>query len=138
MHVYSMVSKVVFWGKNCCVVGYSWFSCVPCAIEHLKTGLYFTGIVKGHSSEFPKKFVHELAFHSDSKCGETRASHNNTECGIIMAHCWYEPGPDKPPRPGRPQRNPEIPMHRAVIHAFYFRLHHWTEKNRKIIMINIV
>ena len=31
-HVYSMVSKVVFWGKQRCVIGKSWFSSVPCAI----------------------------------------------------------------------------------------------------------
>ena len=31
--------------------------------------------MKGRSSEFPKKFFHESAFHSDSKCGKIRTLH---------------------------------------------------------------
>lgn len=60
--------------------------------------------MKGRSSEFPKNFFHESAFDSDSKRGETSTLHSNTEYGTMMAHCWYEPGPDKPPKPGRPRR----------------------------------
>ena len=85
-----------YFGTKRCVVGDSWFASVPCAIELLKRGLYFTGIVKGRSSEFPKTFFHESAFDSDSKRGETRTLHSNTEYGAMMAHCWYDPGPDKP------------------------------------------
>ena len=91
-----------YFGTKRCVVGDSWFASVPCAIELLKRGLYFTGIVKGRSSEFPKTFFHESAFDSDSKRGETRTLHSNTEYGAMMAHCWYEPGPHKPSKPGRP------------------------------------
>ena len=71
-------------------------------LKLLKRGLYFTGIVKRRSSEFLKKFFHELAFDSDSKRGETRTLHSNTEYRTMMAHFWYEPGPDTPPKPGRP------------------------------------
>ena len=97
-----------YFGTKRCVVGDSWFASVPCAIELLKRGLYFTGIVKGRSSEFPKTFFHESAFDSDSKRGETRTLHSNTEYGAMMAHCWYEPGPDKPSKPGRPRRKKRI------------------------------
>ena len=97
-----------YFGTKRCVVGDSWFASVPCAIELLKRGLDFTGIVKGRSSEFPKKFFHESAFDSDSKRGETRTLHSNTEYGTMMAHCWYEPGTDKPPKPGRPRRKKRI------------------------------
>ena len=53
--------------------------------------------MKGLSSEFPKKFFHESAFDS-----------SNTQYATMMAHCWYEPGPDKPPKPGRPRRKKRI------------------------------
>eukprot|EP00731_Ephydatia_muelleri_P002693 Em0001g2693a len=91
--------KAAACGRSRIIFGDSWFASVPCAIELLKRGLYFTGIVKGRSSEFSKTFFHESAFDSDSKRGETRTLHSNTEYGAMMAHCWYEPGPDKPSKP---------------------------------------
>ena len=57
-----------YFGTKRRVVGDSWFASVQCAIELLKRGLSFTGIVKGRSSEFPMQDIsfHESAFDSDS------------------------------------------------------------------------
>ena len=49
--VYYVNIVKLYFGKNTLYIGVSWFSSVPCTTELLKRGLYFTRIVKGHSSK---------------------------------------------------------------------------------------
>ena len=84
-----------YFGTKRCVIADSWFASVTCAVELLKRGLYFIGIVKSRSCEYPKKYLHESAFTRESIRGVTHTSHSITQYGTLIAHCWYEPGPDK-------------------------------------------
>ena len=74
-------------GTKRSIAGDGWFASVKTAEAMQRMGMNFVGVIKNSTANYPKKWLQDNAFNSDSKRGDVLSLHSLDQYGRrLIAH----------------------------------------------------